>query len=187
MSGQSLASMFVSGLAAVGALVVGLQIFGGGKASNVFGASSIGAESSSGDEGLRGATEKARKGALKPQSAQQTVQASSGKVPSLAEVLATSFRGPPVMVLITAEWCGHCKSLKEGEEYKALKSGSQAFPVIGTRLLEVDGDDKKAMEALESAGYAVEGFPTALLFGKEPKGIELQGFQKSIAEALQNA
>jgi thiol-disulfide isomerase/thioredoxin len=199
-TGGGIASILVSGAMAVGALFVGMQILGGGSARNLFGKpkGSGGADSSSDAdevrEDARAAAARVRAGSglmAAPRgtmAAKAPAVASGGATPSLDALLAPGgYQGPPTMVLLTASWCPHCQTLKEGDEYRALKAGSQQFPLIGSRLIELDADDDKAAEErIKASGVPIEGYPTALLFRAGAKPVEVRGIQKSIAEALQS-
>jgi thiol-disulfide isomerase/thioredoxin len=70
------------------------------------------------------------------------------------------------VVILKAEWCGHCK--KAMPEFKKLADASpitlKSGEKVGVRMLDSDADK----DAISALGYKVRGFPTILIQkGKE--------------------
>lgn len=71
------------------------------------------------------------------------------------------------LILLKAEWCGHCQAFKE--EWNKIKSELESDDL---EIITFDSDkDKKMMEK-----YQVKGFPTILLENKN-KIVEFKGMR----------
>lgn len=78
------------------------------------------------------------------------------------------------LILLKAEWCGHCQAFKE--EWNKIKSELESDDL---EIITFDSDkDKKMMEK-----YQVKGFPTILLENKN-KIFEFKGIRN--LEAVKN-
>jgi len=63
--------------------------------------------------------------------------------------------GKPTIVKFHAEWCGHCKAMKE--DWNKFAEKNDKSPLI---IVEIDGGDKSGSEL--SKIHGIRGFPTVL-------------------------
>jgi len=83
---------------------------------------------------------------------------SAGDVPAFESLLG---RGPMTIVLVHADWCGHCQTFKENIWNKVPNSPTNK---INTASVHHD-----MLENTSLAGSKLEGYPSLLLVGKDKK------------------
>jgi len=83
---------------------------------------------------------------------------SASDVPAFESLLG---RGPMTIVLVHADWCGHCQTFKENIWNKVPNSPSNK---INTASVHHD-----MLENTSLAGSKLEGYPSLLLVGKDKK------------------
>jgi hypothetical protein len=83
---------------------------------------------------------------------------SAADVPAFESLLG---RGPMTIVLIHADWCGHCQTFKENVWNKVPNSATNK---INTASVHHD-----MLENTSLAGSKLEGYPSLLLVGKDKK------------------
>ena len=83
---------------------------------------------------------------------------SKADVPAFEALLG---RGPMTIVLVHADWCGHCQRFKENVWNKVPNSPTNT---INTASVHHD-----MLENTSLAGSKLEGYPSLLLVGKDKK------------------
>lgn len=73
-------------------------------------------------------------------------------------------KGPMIIVLVHADWCGHCQTFKDKVWNKVPNSSSNT---INTASIHHDMLDKTSL-----AKAKLEGYPSLLLVGKDGKPAE---------------
>lgn len=78
----------------------------------------------------------------------------------------TKTNGNPGMLLVHADWCGHCKHFIPvfRQISQQLNQDSITFPCVAIESEELKADDGKLSKALN-----IEGFPTLLFFDQSGK------------------
>ena len=98
---------------------------------------------------------------------------SSKDVPILESLIK---KGPMIIVLVHADWCGHCQTFKDKVWNKVPNSSSNT---INTASIHHDMLDKTSL-----SGAKLEGYPSLLLVGKDGKPAEYKNTNGESTNAM---
>lgn len=98
-------------------------------------------------------------------------------------VVYTKSNGNPGLLLIHADWCGHCKNFIPTFQdiNKKLNRKSISFPCVAIDSNELDTDGGKLSSALK-----IQGFPTLLFFDQNGKIMGSYEGKRDVSSLLDN-